>query len=533
MIGEQTDHSPSAGVMQADPSKSPASMMTADKEEPRKRADIYGSFMIGEGEFAIPVSAVQEVVNEPEDISSMPLAPPFMLGLFNLRGQIIPVVDLRILLEISDKEIPATRKVAIIEHGEHCIGLLFDKTGEVLNGSNAARVDFQTKKDRVRDVVIDGVLKFDNGCRLIQLLDPYELLHLERVPLAGSKLNPATAKSARGKRRSCISFQSGHTNCAIDLRYVKEVREMPSVDQEIFAHGQVIGTTNLRGVILPVIDFRSFMGDEAEFKLGETLPAQRKMLVLETVEGPIGMMVFSVDNILPYYRDDVLPFAKLALPRSDYVDGCLINDEGKIVMMLDQEKLANDPELVRTAKACQEIYPSEEQGNKVAATKIGAERRTFIRFTFQKQFALDTVCVSEVVNRPDQLLEPPYAMDFVEGIVNLRGELITLLNPRLLYGLPAGEKAGQKVLIFKHKSSKYGILVDSVDEIIMTTMDNVADLQAMDRKDNDGRVIEDIAGCLNHKGKDGITTSILVLDPASLIKRCMDELEKGSNELAS
>ena len=88
MIAEQTDISQTTGMTQQDPSTGAPSVTPTDKREPKQRADIYGSFMIADGEFAIPVSAVQEVVNEPPDISTMPLAPPFMLGLFNLRGQI-------------------------------------------------------------------------------------------------------------------------------------------------------------------------------------------------------------------------------------------------------------------------------------------------------------------------------------------------------------------------------------------------------------------------------------------------------------
>ncbi len=525
MILEQTNTAP-----QRDDTKSVDQPDVSRAQVVQKRVatdEIYGSFLIGESEFAIPVSAVQEVVNEPGHISPVPLAPPFMLGLFNLRGQIIPIVDLRILLDFSDQEHVSARKVAIIEYGDLCIGLVFDRTGEVLSGNQAARVNFKPKEDGPRDVVIKGVLKFEQGNRLVQLLDPYELLNLDRVPRARKSSDQAVVKSAKGKRRNCISFQTGHTTCAIDLRYVKEIREMPKVDQSLFASGNVIGTTNLRGVILPVVDFRAFLGDGAVFRLGETIPKERKMVVLETTDGLIGLMVFSIDSILPYFRDDVLPFAKLALPRGDYVGGCLINDEGKIVMMLDQGKLRSDRELVEIAKACQEIYPGDARANSHDSTRVVATRRTYIRFTFEKKFALDTNCVSEVINRPEQLLEPPFSLEFVEGIINLRGELITLFNPRLLYGMPPKKVEEQKVLIFRHEDSKYGILVDSVDEIIMTSVDSVAELQPMDRQENGQRIIDDVAGCLNHSSADKKSVSVLVLDSSAVVKRCMDAMDQA------
>ncbi|WP_264210557.1 chemotaxis protein CheW [Leisingera thetidis] len=489
--------------------------------KPQRKSGIYGSFLIGGSEFAIPVTSVQEVVNEPEDISPVPLSPSYMLGLFNLRGKIIPIVDLRSLLEFPAAKGQQSGKVAIIEHSAHSIGLLFDGTGEVLNEKSAARVEFKPNNRGVKDIVIEGVLKFADGERLVQILDPHELLNLEKLPRADGRTEQEAAKSSRGKRRTCISFQTGHTSCAIDLRYVKEVREVPKVDQSLFAHGCILGTANLRGVILPVFDFRSFLGDEAVFKLGTTIPRERRMLVIETAEGPIGLMVFSIDSILSYYEDEILPFAKLALPRSDLVDGCLIDKDNRIVMMLDPAKLMQEPGFVEAAKSCQEIFPPETDESKAESKATGTSRRTFIQFTFEKRFALDTAHVSEVINRPQELLEPPFSLSFVEGIINLRGELITLLNPRLLYGLPPAKAGDQKVLIFKHDDQKFGILVDSVDEIIMTTENRVAELKPMDQQNTARNITEDVVGCLQHASLDGQQNSILVLDARALVERCL------------
>ncbi len=488
----------------------------------RSNSSKYGSFLIDDSEFAIPVSALQEIVNEPEDISPVPLAPPFMLGLFNLRGMIVPVIDLRRLLEFPETGAAHARKVAIIEHGAHCIGLLFDRTGEVLNGKGVARVDFRPNGDGIKDVVIDGVLKFDGGERLVQILDPHELLNLEKLPRADNEASKENVKLSRGKKLACVSFQTGHTTCAIDLRYVKEVKAVPELEQSLLAGGNVIGTANLRGVILPVIDFRGFMGDEAKFTLGATIPKARRMLVIETKEGPVGLMVFSIDSILPYFEDEVLPFAKLALPRGDLVNGCLLDKNNQIVMMLDPEKLLTEPSFLTAAKSCQEVFPPDTAEHDAAEVEARSARRTFIKFTFDKKFALDTSQVSEVINRPRDLLEPPFSLNFVEGILNLRGELITLFNPRMLYGLPPVSGQDQKVLIFRHEAQKFGILVDSVDEIIITTQSRVAELKPLDQQSTSKSIAEDVSGCLQHKTVDGMHESILILDTTALVDRCFN-----------
>ncbi|MBO9402863.1 chemotaxis protein CheW [Shimia sp. R9_3] len=497
----------------------------ARRAQEKQQKAIYGSFMIGETEFAIPVSSVQEVVNEPKDISPVPLSPDYMLGLFNLREKIVPVVDLRKLLEYPEAPKDKAGKVAIIEHGAHSIGLLFDRTSEVLNGKDAARVDFKPNDRGIKDIVIEGVLKFEGGDRLVQILDPQELLNLEKLPRSNSSAEASRQAFSRGKRHSCISFQTGHTSCAIDLRFVKEVRELPKLDQSLFAHGHILGTANLRGVILPVIDFRSFLGDEPVIEFTQP-PQERRMLVIETPEGPVGLMVYSIDSILPYYEDEILPFAKLALPCGDLVEGCLIDQENRIVMMIKPEMLQEDKGFMEAAKACQEIYPPEADSSETSTDLRGTTRRTFIQFTFDKRFALETSKVSEVIERPAELLEPPFALKFVEGIINLRGDLITLLNPRLLYGMPPTKTADQKVLIFKHKGQRFGILVDSVDEIIMTTENQIAALKPIDKQNTERSVAEDVAGCIQHTNTFGTLNSVLILDTDALVTRCLRSMEQ-------
>lgn len=491
-----------------------------------EKSNIFGSFWVDDSEFALPVSAIKEVVNEPENISSIPLSPSFMLGLFNLRGMIIPIVDLRTLFEFPelDNASPTSdvrRKVAIIENGDKCIGILFDRSGEVLNETGAARVEFRANDGGIKDVVINGVLKLENGDRMVQVLDPYEMLSIERVPKADHPGLNRRQDGDFGKRHNCISFQLGHTTCAIDLRFVQEVRDMPKVDESLLSHGFVIGTSNLRGAIIPIVDFRSFIGNEPAVQPGKVSLSSRKLLVMKSPGGFIGLMVFSIDSILPYFASDVLPFAKLALPRADIVRGCLVQEENQLVMLLDHEKLLSDPGLSEPARTCQEVHASQDADASDQKGKTVSERRTFIIFSISNSFAMDTCDVVEVINKPDDLLEPPYTLEFVEGILNLRSELITVINLRLLYGLPVCEKNGQKVLIFKHTGQKYGMLVDTVDEIVMTTSDKVRPAGTGDRLDAIRGSSEDVAGILQISRGEDDPSAYVVLNANSLVERCL------------
>ncbi|GGE50300.1 hypothetical protein GCM10011360_41680 [Primorskyibacter flagellatus] len=480
---------------------------------------IYGSFWLDQTEFALGASVIKEVVNEPATVSPVPLSPPFMQGLFNLRGRIIPVIDLRQLLGYPDREV-AERKVAIVEDGDLCVGLTVDRTGEVLNVQDAARVDFRPRDGAIKDVVIEGLLKLEEGERIVQILDPYEILNLEKVPTGETLVDhrQETARS-RGRRFNCLSFQFGHTTCAIDLRHVDRVMDAPEIMESLLVHDCFIGIANLRGTIIPVADFRNFMKDVADIRDSTPYPPKRKMLIIETEGGPIGLLVYSIDSIITCFQDEILQFTKLALPRADVVRGCLLSRDSDIVMVLDHGALKSDPILADTARRCREVHPPGDKAVSDRAERSAHARMTFIVFSFGRRFALNTSQVSEVINYPESLLQPPYAIEFVEGVMNLRGDLISLINPRTLYDMPGTDRMGDKVLIFRQDGSQYGIIVDTVDEIVITTENKVAEMTSLNLRDATMKIAEDICGCIQSPANGGV----MILDVDAMLRRCFEK----------
>ncbi|MCP4354904.1 MAG: chemotaxis protein CheW [Proteobacteria bacterium] len=87
--------------------------------------------LMGE-EFGVSIHEVREIISHTQ-VTPVPQAPAFVEGVINLRGQIIPVVDLRkrFNLESSDKK--ENSNVVIIEVGAEVLGLVVDSVSEVLN----------------------------------------------------------------------------------------------------------------------------------------------------------------------------------------------------------------------------------------------------------------------------------------------------------------------------------------------------------------------------------------------------------------
>jgi purine-binding chemotaxis protein CheW len=86
--------------------------------------------LLGE-EFGLPILDVREIIRM-TDITPVPQAPEFVEGVINLRGQIIPVVDLRKRFGIEATELGEHTRIVVAELGATVIGLIVDAVSEVL-----------------------------------------------------------------------------------------------------------------------------------------------------------------------------------------------------------------------------------------------------------------------------------------------------------------------------------------------------------------------------------------------------------------
>jgi len=100
-----------------------------------KELQIVG-FRIGRETFGLPISLVHEIMRPPE-ITNVPHAPEYVEGVMNLRGRIVPVIDLR--RRFGGAAIANSRKnrVLVVEVESRAVGLIVDSASEVLKISDA------------------------------------------------------------------------------------------------------------------------------------------------------------------------------------------------------------------------------------------------------------------------------------------------------------------------------------------------------------------------------------------------------------
>ncbi len=145
-------------------------------EEPQKVVQLV-SFRIGDEEFGVDILMVQEIIRLTA-ITPVPNASHAILGMINLRGRIIPIVDLRTQLRVSGGEQAVNergKRILIIEMGGHVTGFVVDSVSEVLKVP-AAEIEPAPNLviSSISAAYISGVIKLPN--RLIILLDFNQIL---------------------------------------------------------------------------------------------------------------------------------------------------------------------------------------------------------------------------------------------------------------------------------------------------------------------------------------------------------------------
>lgn len=249
----------------------------------REESDTFGSFFLVNTEFALSVTRVQEVVNPPDKFTPLPLAPAFLKGVFNLRGAIIPVIDLRKILASEGEAATEGQKIAIVEYGICCVGLLFDQTGEIFKSRPDERCDFMGSFGGV----VSGVFKKDDGRRIVQILDVPSLFATQGI---SGKFNfgeggrdRSSLLNKKGNRKQCISFVVGPSRCALGIEAIQEILKVNKVKIGLDV-GNCIGTIELRGVVVPIVDFAALLGFRAINRSDDATGGERRVLVMK-IEG--------------------------------------------------------------------------------------------------------------------------------------------------------------------------------------------------------------------------------------------------------
>lgn len=427
------------------------------------------TFHLGEDEFGADIMSVKEIMRVPE-ITRVPNAPDYIAGACNLRGNVMPVIDGRTRFNMERKERDENSRVLVIDANGKAIGVIVDRVSEVIRVSAS---DIEEPPQIVKNgdsQYLKGIVKLDNGNRLIMLLDIVHAVNRDD----GARIQPkepeakgepfrdredGAAADASGDEQ-LVSFLLGKEEYAIGIMQVKEIIRMPEIMKVPDCESYVDGVVSIRNRLLPIINLRTYFGMEP----GETTD-QTRVLVADMGGFSAGFVVDKVSEVLRVPAGNIQPPPRFSGQSGEQLKGVARLDGGKrLVLLLDPAKvlsadayrmisgLEGEREENGRAQSIERRRTDEEQ---VVAFKIGDE-----------EYGIKIREVQEI-NRMTEITKVPRAPHYIDGIVNLRGNIISVLNLRKLFGLPdQGMTEATRIVIVDSAGVKIGIMVDSVSEVL-------------------------------------------------------------------
>jgi len=136
------------------------------------------SFTVGEELFAVDILSVQEI-NRMLELTKVPQSPEGIEGVINLRGRIIPVLDLRVQFGISASSQDEHTRIIVVEVQGNTIGFIVDSVHEVLRISRSVIEPPPQMGTSIDSSYVSGVAKLDED--LLILLDLEHLLSPEAL----------------------------------------------------------------------------------------------------------------------------------------------------------------------------------------------------------------------------------------------------------------------------------------------------------------------------------------------------------------
>jgi purine-binding chemotaxis protein CheW len=284
--------------------------------------------------------------------------------------------------------------------------------------------------------------------------------------LAGSKV-----AETQDDEIQLVSFEVDGQEYALPIDQVQEIVQIPDHITAIpNAPSHVLGVMTLRNRLLPLVSLREMFG----------LPSQgisesNKIVVVSLGKGDeafsVGVMMDSVKEVLRVQRSLIDPMPQLLSRSQDLGEIesiCRLNGGKRLVSVLVTSKLFDLRDLQTLVAGGEE--ESEEMGDGSEAGRTGAidDEEQFVVFQLQgEEYGVPIGSVQEIVRVPDELTRVPKTPDFVEGVVNLRGVVLPVIDQRRRFGLPSMERSDrQRIMVYTIRGVLTGFIVDQVLEVM-------------------------------------------------------------------
>jgi len=471
------------------------------------------TFRIGSELYALPAGQVVEVIRLPA-VARVPQAPRGLLGLANLRGNVLPVASLRGLLGGEATTEAATR--AIILDGAAPVALAVDVV-EALVSVDAEQIETRQAELAAKPgELLKGAFATDGKKSIVKILDIAALIGAAFVQ--EDRARPRRAQSgldvretmadSSDDRQMLVSFDVAGQEYAFALDVVMEVLNAPESLAVPASDDLVLGVAPFRDTLLPLLSLRGLLGFEAR----DEHDGREKVVVTRVGGALVGLLadrmrtIFAADSDL---IEKVPPVLSARAGGEARISAIYRGESGRrLVSLLSPEQLFRE-DVMQRLNAGGSATPETE---KESGASRGEERQFVVFRLGEDEFGLPIESVNEVARVPEQISRLPRTPKFLEGVVNLRGEVLPVVDQRRRFDMPAlEEKGARRLIVVRTERHRAGLIVDAVLEVLRCSADDIEPAPNLTNE-----AVRLVHGVINLE-KAG--RMVLLLDPAELLTR--------------
>jgi len=550
---------------------------TASKEESQ-----LVTFLLKDEEFGFDIMSVQEIIRLPK-MAKVPRTPEYVEGIANLRGVVLPIIDMRTRFGMERTAETDRTRVLVIDIGGVKTGLRVDRVKQV---TRVLRSDVDPPPPAIRGTTADyleGVVKLDNGQRIIMALNAAQVCQIDaahrRTAAVTTRANSAEAAhhaESGGDGAEAIAqmvtFRIAKEEFAFPMEHVREILRVQAPKQVPDVPDYVLGVLTVRGQILPIVDLRRLLHQQSlaeEFAGGcreireqyerwieqsanhgvtradlsaperlrawisgansssqvlmETLsklrglnekaikqvqthaPAEeiaateasvvsglhdferevatniqedQRIIVVDANGFVLGLVVDHVNEVLNVLRKLLDPPPMLTSAGGLELEAVAKLDDGnRLIMLLNVANLMHDQKLREihaesAGETAAEIHEAAEVASESTQELSEVQLVTFM--LGGEEYGVPISQIQEI-DRLSKITKVPKAARFIEGVTNLRGEVIPVLDTRKRFDLEAKESDDRtRIMIVELGGVKTGLIVDSVREVLSLPKKDIA-----------------------------------------------------------
>jgi purine-binding chemotaxis protein CheW len=484
----------------------------------------YLTFRVDGRLYALPAGMVAEVIHVPPT-ARIPQAPAALMGIGNLRGTVLPVVSLRVLLGLPAGHAPEGARAIVLAAGAP-LALVVDKVERL---AAVAAQDLKTDQGAVS--AANGEIltaMFQTAAGGAKILDIQTLL--ANAFAARAKDHTRTRAVGAGRARAetqrnaaadiLVTFDVAGQAFALPIEVVLEIVPPPdAVTAMPQTEDVVMGLMVLRDELLPLLSLRGLLG------LARSTDRGREQVVVTRIGGQVvGLVADRARSVLSAARARIesLPSILAARTRGEAKIAALYRPEkggraeedGKVISILAPAQLFREDVMQRLGAKRAGTAEAPDTDTAGAAQA----QRAFLVFRLgADEFGLPIDVVDEVATVPEKITKLPKTPKFLEGVINLRGNVLPVVDQRKRFDMPkldASEK--RRLIVVRTERHRAGLIVDSVSDILRASDDAIESTPHL--TEDASRLIH---GVINIEKSGRI---VLLLDPNELLTRAEEGL---------